>query len=358
MVTRALGLACLLIVSGCGFQKCDSITRREASSLGSDERGAQLGRSSASDGSGGAGTASGGVEGVASGETAAARTVARYSLEWPLAGSAGRDWIISNYFDREPGTGLLDYRGGTRTYEGHEGVDIAIASLRVMDEGVMAHAVASGVVTAVHDGEADRNTAADAENCRLVANSVYVTHADGLEGRYLHFRKGSLKVEVGQKIRAGDALGLVGSSGCSVSPHLHFELRDPAHGNVALDPFARELWAFPPAYEVAPSVMEVVFRAGSFSSTSEVQTAPPNPTSVPSGTVGFSVITGGTLQGKTLTVRFYERSAFEFALAPYEYVGSEDHYMRWWNPILNTGSWRAEVSIGDRVVKTVSFQVN
>jgi murein DD-endopeptidase MepM/ murein hydrolase activator NlpD len=284
--------------------------------------------------------------------------VERSTLQWPLAGSAGRDWIISNYVDHLPGPGVRDYRGGTRTYEGHEGVDIAIASFRAMDEGVTAHAVAPGVVTAVHDGEADRNMVADSASCRLVANSVYVRHADGREGRYLHFRKGSLKVVVGQQVLAGEALGLVGSSGCSESPHLHFELRDPARGNAFVDPFVEQSWDHPPGYDVAPDVMEVVFQSGDFNSTNGVQAARPNPTSVPSGTVGFSVITGGTAAGKPLTVRLYERGMLEVTLSPYEYLGTEDHYMRWWNPHLNAGSWRAEVSIGDRIVRNVTFQVN
>jgi murein DD-endopeptidase MepM/ murein hydrolase activator NlpD len=277
-------------------------------------------------------------------------------FEWPLEGEAADDWIIANYVDRSPGGGLLDYRGGTSTYENHQGVDIAIASFRTMDAGVAAYAVAPGIVSAVHDGESDRNTVADPGNCSLVANSVYVTHPDGRQSRYLHFKKGSIQVTLGQEIQAGQKLGLIGSSGCSQSPHLHFELRDGPNDAV-LDPFFEELWLDPPAYDVAPGVMEIVVRSGSFSSTNDVQLAPPSPLPLPAGDFGISVISGGTSIGETEQVRLYQGDALEAVLAPYVFDGSERLYMRWWNTDLSAGSYRAEISLGNQVVDSVSFEV-
>jgi hypothetical protein len=44
-------------------------------------------------------------------------------LLWPLAGSHGRDWVINNYVDLDPTSGILDYTGatgsGVKTYDGH-----------------------------------------------------------------------------------------------------------------------------------------------------------------------------------------------------------------------------------------------
>ncbi|HSC88365.1 MAG TPA: hypothetical protein VLC09_13880, partial [Polyangiaceae bacterium] len=126
----------------------------------------------------------GATESSSAGDSSASSSqLAQPAYDWPLDGSAGRDWIITNYLDRQPGAGLLDYRGGQRTYDGHGGVDIAIPSLRVMDTGVVVRAVAAGQVTAVHDGEPDRNTLSQLLGCKLVANSVYVTQADGREAR-------------------------------------------------------------------------------------------------------------------------------------------------------------------------------
>ncbi len=52
---------------------------------------------------------------------------------------------------------------------------------------------------------------------------VLVRHRNGLETLYGHLSK--ISVEVGQEVRAGDVLGLGGSTGRSTGPHLHFEIR-------------------------------------------------------------------------------------------------------------------------------------
>jgi murein DD-endopeptidase MepM/ murein hydrolase activator NlpD len=43
---------------------------------------------------------------------------------------------------------------------------------------------------------------------------------------YAHFQPGSIRVKVGDKISRGQVLGLVGNSGNSSEPHLHFQLMD------------------------------------------------------------------------------------------------------------------------------------
>jgi murein DD-endopeptidase MepM/ murein hydrolase activator NlpD len=53
-------------------------------------------------------------------------------------------------------------------------------------------------------------------------NTVEVTHGDGLFTRYAH--NSDNLVSVGQEIQAGQILALVGSSGRSTGPHLHFEV--------------------------------------------------------------------------------------------------------------------------------------
>ncbi len=53
--------------------------------------------------------------------------------------------------------------------------------------------------------------------------AVIVEHTDGLQTLYGHL--GEVLVELGSEIRAGDAVGLMGSSGRSTAPHLHFEVR-------------------------------------------------------------------------------------------------------------------------------------
>jgi hypothetical protein len=43
---------------------------------------------------------------------------------------------------------------------------------------------------------------------------------------YAHMQPGSIKVKVGQRVAVGEPLGLLGNSGNSNAPHLHFQLMD------------------------------------------------------------------------------------------------------------------------------------
>jgi murein DD-endopeptidase MepM/ murein hydrolase activator NlpD len=43
---------------------------------------------------------------------------------------------------------------------------------------------------------------------------------------YAHLQPGSLRVKAGQKVKRGDVLGLLGNSGNSTEPHLHFQVMD------------------------------------------------------------------------------------------------------------------------------------
>jgi hypothetical protein len=50
--------------------------------------------------------------------------------------------------------------------------------------------------------------------------------ADGAVAVLAHLRRGSLAVEVGEQVRAGQVLGQCGNSGNSSDPHVHFQLMD------------------------------------------------------------------------------------------------------------------------------------
>ena len=62
-------------------------------------------------------------------------------------------------------------------------------------------------------------------------NLVIIRHENGLETYYGHLSK--REVEVGDWVRAGDEIGLGGSTGRSTGPHLHFETR---YQGFAFDP--------------------------------------------------------------------------------------------------------------------------
>ena len=61
--------------------------------------------------------------------------------------------------------------------------------------------------------------------------AVALDHGDGSETRYAHLS--AVLVAAGAVVRQGDVIGLVGSTGASTGPHLHFELR---FGAQAVDP--------------------------------------------------------------------------------------------------------------------------
>ena len=48
----------------------------------------------------------------------------------------------------------------------------------------------------------------------------------GLYMLYAHLQSGSLKVKQGDKIKRGEVIGLVGNSGNTSAPHLHFHVMD------------------------------------------------------------------------------------------------------------------------------------
>ncbi|TIL29481.1 M23 family metallopeptidase [Mesorhizobium sp.] len=55
-------------------------------------------------------------------------------------------------------------------------------------------------------------------------NLVKISHGNGSETRYAHMQKFADKGGVGAKVKAGDIIGYIGTTGLSTGPHLHFEL--------------------------------------------------------------------------------------------------------------------------------------
>lgn len=158
-------------------------------------------------------------------------------LGLPIRCTPGVDCWIAHHLDHDSGPGLRDHACGTLTYDGHDGVDFAVADLAAMAQGVEVRAAAAGLVRAVRDGEPDerveeRGRAAVAG--RECGNGVLLDHGDGWQTQYCHLRRGSVVVAPGDRVTAGAPLGLVGLSGLTSFPHLHFEVRQ---GRRTIDPF-------------------------------------------------------------------------------------------------------------------------
>lgn len=106
-----------------------------------------------------------------------------------------KGWMSSRFGQRtDPFTGRLAWHAGV-DFAGKQGADII--------------AVASGVVTA--SGERFG-----------YGKMVEISHGNGYKTRYAHCEE--LKVSTGDVVRKGDVVALMGSTGRSTGPHVHFEV--------------------------------------------------------------------------------------------------------------------------------------
>jgi murein DD-endopeptidase MepM/ murein hydrolase activator NlpD len=93
---------------------------------------------------------------------------------------------------------------GGRSYEFHPGMDID------GERGQVVLAPASGTII-------------KAASTGGYGNMIQIDHGNGISTRYGHLSK--IEVSVGDTITRGEEIGLIGSTGRSTGPHLHFELR-------------------------------------------------------------------------------------------------------------------------------------
>ena len=159
-------------------------------------------------------------------------------LGFPLACQIGRDCEVQHYVDRDPGPGARDYHCGTRTYQGHNGIDIRLLDMAEQRRGVEVLAAAAGRVARLRDGVPDVSIRAPGAPSVVdieCGNGVVIDHADGWQTQYCHMARGSLRVKVGDVVATGQPLGKVGLSGDTEFPHLHITVR---HAGQVVDPFA------------------------------------------------------------------------------------------------------------------------
>lgn len=112
---------------------------------------------------------------------------------------------VSGYYMPVPGRVTSNYGYRAKFGRMHKGIDLAIHS--------------NDTIYAAFDGKV-RLTNYEA---RGYGNYVIIRHPNGLETVYGHLNKHLVKPD--QTVKAGDPIGLGGSTGRSTGPHLHFETR-------------------------------------------------------------------------------------------------------------------------------------
>lgn len=157
----------------------------------------------------------------------------------------GEGWLIANGPDSVSGhrRGLIAAEGSYaiaqrfaidhvkldstgRTYTGDQAKNESYYA-----EGVDALAVADGVVAATKDGIPENVPGVNSRAVPITletvgGNYVIIDIGRGRYAFYAHLKPGSLRVRPGDRVRRGQVVGLVGNSGNSTEPHLHFHVMD------------------------------------------------------------------------------------------------------------------------------------
>ena len=90
-----------------------------------------------------------------------------------------------------------------------------------MPEGSDITAMRNGTVTFVKE---DSNEGGPDRSFLDKANFIWVLHTDGSIGKYVHLKQNGALVNLGDKIKAGDVVGLSGNTGFTDGPHLHVQV--------------------------------------------------------------------------------------------------------------------------------------
>jgi murein DD-endopeptidase MepM/ murein hydrolase activator NlpD len=306
------------------------------------------------------------------------------SFQWPVKQAPNfyqnGFYGISNYIDNNlsyPGL-VIDYNCGTRTYDqasgyNHKGTDIfnwPFPWQKMAQGAVQVVAAAAGTIIGKDDGFSDQSCAL-CSGCQW--NAVYIMHADGSVAWYGHLKLASLTSKlVGQTVAAGEYLGVVGSSGNSTGPHLHFEVYTNGSYTSLVDPWAgpcnafnglTSWWATQEPYYV-PTLNAIMTHG-----------APPSMTGCPAGEIvnekvnfvsGETVYFGGyyrdQLVGQQAFHTIYRPDNSVYASWIQNFNVNYDASWWWYSRILPNpapaGMWRYQVNYNGQPGLSIYFGVN
>lgn len=101
---------------------------------------------------------------------------------------------------------LKRYHPILKTYRPHRAVDYSA------NRGTSVHATANGIIKR-------------RKYIGALGNAVYIAHGMNYVTVYAHLSKFARGLRLGSKVKKGQVIGYVGSTGRSTGPHLHYELR-------------------------------------------------------------------------------------------------------------------------------------
>ena len=152
----------------------------------------------------------------------------RWKMQWRYSFNVGdyRAKHDSNFVYHVP------FRGRFRLTQGWNGKHSHFGSMKyavdfTMPEGTDICAARDGIVSRTVD-----KYKIGANNPALMnrANNITISHEDGTVTTYSHLQFGGVKVKVGDRVSAGQIIGLSGNTGFSTQPHLHFAVMKSVGG--------------------------------------------------------------------------------------------------------------------------------
>jgi len=148
----------------------------------------------------------------------------RFDLDHPVAVQIGFDSNAARYsYDFT----LVDAAGNRYRGDGEKHEDHFSYGRPVLAPG-------DGTVVSVQDSVAEEGSgevsldAVKANGMVIFGNYIVIDHGNREFSHLGHLKPGSAKVAVGDKVRAGQPIAQVGTSGSSLFPHLHYELATSA----------------------------------------------------------------------------------------------------------------------------------
>lgn len=114
------------------------------------------------------------------------------------------DYALGQFYAHPAESYRISSRFGPRRRRFHYGIDLA------MPTGTPIYSIFDGTIRV-------------AKWNKSYGNLIVIRHDNGLESYYAHLSE--IQVMPGQKVKAGDRIGLAGNTGRSYGSHLHFETR-------------------------------------------------------------------------------------------------------------------------------------